>query len=53
MQEALAKGKDATVLYQLKDNTRQLNTNIKRYTKDQIEFIKEEMKDIIYYFGYA
>lgn len=32
--EVLAKGKDATVLYTLKDNTRALNTNAKRYTKE-------------------
>ena len=51
--EVLAKGKDATVLYQLKENSRQLNTNAKRYSEEQLEFIKEEMKDIIYYFGYA
>lgn len=34
VQEVLAKGKDATVLYQLKDNTRSLNTNVKRYTAE-------------------
>ena len=53
IQEVLAKGKDATILYSLKDNTCELNPNMKRYTNDQIEFIKEEMKDILYYFGYV
>ena len=53
VKEVIAKGKEATVLYQLKDNTRQLNTNVKRYTKEQLAFIEEEMKDIMYYYGYA
>lgn len=47
------KGKDATRLYTLKDNTRKPNQNMHRYTKDQLAFIQEEMKDIMYYFGYA
>jgi hypothetical protein len=51
--EVIAKGKDATVLYKLKDNTRKMNTNLSRYTKLQLEWLREEMKDIIYYFGYA
>jgi len=53
VKEVIAKGKDATVLYQLKDNTRTLNTNVKRYNKEQLAYIEHEMKDIMYYFGYA
>ena len=49
IQEVIAKGKDATVTYQLKDSTRVLNPNVKKYNLDQLEFIKEELKDIIYY----
>jgi len=30
--EVIAKGKDATVLYKLKDNTRKTNSNLGRYT---------------------
>ena len=53
IQEVLAKGEDATVTYQLKDHTRVLNPNVKKYNLEQLEFIKKELKDIIYYFGYA
>jgi len=51
--EVIAKGKDATVVYSLKDNTRSLATNHKRYTKEQMSFIENEMKDVLYYFGYV
>ena len=53
IQEVIAKGKDATVTYQLKDSTRVLNPNVNKYSLEQLEFIKEELKDIIYYFGYS
>ena len=49
IQEVIAKGKDATVTYQLKVSTRVLNPNVKKYNLEQLEFIKEELKDIIYY----
>lgn len=54
VKEVIAKGKDATVVYNLKENTRSAApSNHKRYTKEQLAFIQEEMKDILYYFGYA
>lgn len=53
VKEVIAKGKDATVLYKLKDNTRQFFSNHGRYTKEQMAYIEHEMKDIMYYFGYA
>jgi hypothetical protein len=34
VKEVIAKGKDATLVYSIKDNTRQLGTNKKRYTKE-------------------
>jgi hypothetical protein len=53
VKEVIAKGKDATLVYTIKDNTRQLGTNHKRYTKEQLAFISEQMKEIMYFFGYA
>ena len=51
--EVLAKGKDATLTYSLKDNKRNLNNNVHRYTQAQLEFIKTELKEMLHYFGYA
>ena len=34
IKEVLAFGPDATVLYELKDNTRQFNSNRKRFTEE-------------------
>jgi hypothetical protein len=53
IKDVIAKGKDATVLYKLKDNTRKLNTNMHRYSAEQLAYVKEHMKEIIHYFGYA
>ena len=53
VKEVIAMGAQATVTYQLKDTTRKCNNNIKMYTEEQKEWIKEEFKEMMHYFGYA
>ena len=53
VKEVIAMGAQATVTYQLKDTTRKCNNNIKMYTEEQKEWIREEFKEMLHYFGYA
>ena len=53
VKEVIAKGAQATVTYQLKDTTRKYNSNARLYTEEQQEWIKEEFKDMVHFFGYA
>lgn len=51
--EVLAKGEKATQTYELKDTSKKFNSSSKYYTDAQIDFLKEELKDMLYFFGYA
>ena len=53
IKEVLSMGEQATQTYSLKDTTRRLNANIHRYTQDQQAWVKEKMKEVLHYFGYA
>jgi hypothetical protein len=39
-------------IYKLK-STQTLNRNIDLYTPEQLEFIRTELKDFLYFFGYV
>lgn len=51
--EVLGMGQRAAQTYKFKATTGQLNTNTKRYSKEQADFIKNELADILYFFGYS
>lgn len=51
--EVLALGQEATKTYALKNYTLNQNAHIKLFTDAQLKFAKEELKDIMYFFGYA
>ena len=51
--EVIAKGKDATVVYKLKENTKFPNKNASLYNDEQIASIKEHLDFFIHFFGYA
>ena len=53
VKEVVAMGSSATVTYTLKDSTKKYNSNAKRYSKDQIDWIKGEFKEMLHFFGYA
>ena len=53
IQEVLAQGASATQTYNLKESTKKFNSNMQRLTPAQIEFVKEECKEMIHFFGYA
>ena len=46
-------GAGATQTYNLKKDTKKTNSNAKRYTTEQTEYIKEVLGKHIYYFGYS
>lgn len=46
-------GREATVVYSLKDNTRSPNKNERFYNAEQKAYIKDKMQHFIYFFGYA
>lgn len=46
-------GSAATKTYKLKSTTGRFNASYEKYTKDQIELVKKEMAEWIYFFGYA
>lgn len=46
-------GHGATRSYALKDSTKAGNASRGMYTDDQIEYIKRELKDMLYFFGYV
>ena len=53
IKEVIAMGRKATVTYSLKDTTCQFNKNNNLYTAEQMAWIKENLKEMLYFFGYA
>ena len=53
VKEVIALGQKATLTYTLKDTTLKFNAQAKRYNNDQWEFVKETLKPMLYFFGYA
>lgn len=51
--EVIAMGEDATVVYSLKSNTKIPNKNESQYNDEQKAFIREKMEKFLYFFGYA
>lgn len=51
--EIKAMGDKATQTYQLKDNTKQFNKSVSKYTDEQISYIKQKLGKWIHYLGYA
>lgn len=51
--EVLQLGTKATQTYNLKESTRKLDANRHRYTEAQTEWIREEFKEMLHFFGYA
>jgi hypothetical protein len=50
--DVTSQGYAKQAIYTLK-STVTLNKNIHLYTEEQLSFIKSELKDFMYYFGYA
>lgn len=51
--EVLAMGAAATQTYTLKDSTKRNNANAHRYTEAQLDWVKENMSEMLTFFGYA
>lgn len=51
--DVLEMGHGATKSYSLKDSTKQSNASAALYTEEQIEYVKRELKDMLYFFGYV
>ena len=53
IKEVLAMGTSATQTYSLKDSTKKNNANVHRYTEDQLAWVRENMSEMLHFFGYA
>jgi len=53
IKEVLSMGTQATQTYSLKDSTKKNNANVHRYTVEQLAWIRENMKEMLHFFGYA
>lgn len=53
IEEVVKAGRSATQTYKFKATTGQLNASANRYTPEQTEFIKSELGDLLYFFGYS
>lgn len=54
VKELAAKGKEATSSYKLvKTTTGVPNAHLHRYTPDQMDYIKQKLGHILYFFGYT
>lgn len=53
IREVLAMGQESTQTYTLKESTKKMNPNARRYTPEQLEWIRQNLKEMNYYFGYA
>ena len=51
--EIVALGHGASVIYKLKPTTGKFNQHAQRYTADQLDYIKETMAEQLYFFGYT
>ena len=49
----MSKGAKATQTYALKDTSKKYNAAAQYYTDAQVEFAKEKLEDMMYFFGYA
>lgn len=53
IKEVMLKGAKATQTYTLKDTSKKYNAARQYYTDAQVEFAKDKLKDMMYFFGYA
>lgn len=53
IREVLAMDKASTQTYTLKESTRRNNANAHRYTGDQLAWVRDHLKEMIHFFGYA
>ena len=53
IEQVLSKGKSATVTYSLKSTTGKFNYNRGMYSDELYNLLKEELSEMIHYFGYA
>ena len=53
IKEVLAMGSGATQTYSLKDSTKKNNANAHRYTEEQLAWVRENMSEMLHFFGYA
>ena len=53
IQDVAAEGYEAKAVYKLKSTSTNLNRNAFMYSEEQIDFLRQEMKDTLYYFGYT
>ena len=53
LERLIAKGKGATQTYKLKTTTGVPNAHGHRYTESQIDYMKQELGHILYFFGYT
>ena len=53
IKEVIAMGSKATQTYSLKDTTCQFNKNDSLYTEEQMTWIKQNLSEMLYFFGYA
>ena len=53
VERVIAKGKQATLTYDLKDKQQKFNKSRDHYTQEQYDFIREELKEMLYFFGYV
>ena len=48
-----ADGNEKNTIYQVKDNSQKFNKSAYRYDDEKMKLVKTELRDYLYYFGYA
>ena len=53
IKEVIDAGPAATQTYALKQTTGKFNANLKRYNQELLDYIKQELMEMLFFFGYA
>jgi hypothetical protein len=51
--DSCAKGTETKTVYKLKSTTKNVSKNVGKYRPEDIKYMKEEVRDYLYYFGYV
>ena len=53
IKDVAAEGSESKAIYKLKTTSTDMNRNAFMYSEEQMDFLKQELKDTLYYFGYT
>ena len=53
IQDIAAEGSDLKAIYKLKTHSNNMNRNAFMYSEEQMDYLKSELKDVLFFFGYT